>query len=202
MDRAYGTLECESGGPMIAPPRVTFLPPTFDAVYEESFDFVWRSVQRLGVKDANVDDVVQEVFVVVHQKLAEFAGRSSIKTWLTSIVLFAVRHHRRTWRRKDSHHAPGMERQLEDLPDPARRGPLEAAETSDNVRLLVRLLGELDDEKREVFVLSHLEEMSAVEIAEVLGANLNTVYSRLRVAKEQFERAVERQRARDARRQG
>jgi RNA polymerase sigma-70 factor (ECF subfamily) len=200
MYRAHATLDRGVAQPASSEPRVVREAPTFDAVYDESFDFGWRSVRRLGVEDASLDDVAQEVFFVVHQKLPEFAGRSSVKTWLSSIVLHIVRHHRRSWRRKDSRHAPSTERQLEELPDPRLRGPLDEAETADSVRLLERLLKELDDDKREVFVLAHLEEMSAPEMAEILGENINTVYSRLRAAKEQFERALERHRARDARR--
>jgi RNA polymerase sigma-70 factor (ECF subfamily) len=198
MYRAHAILDRRAGEPA-SEPRVAPRRPTFDVVYDESFHFVWRSIRRLGVDEASLDDVAQEVFFVVHQKLPEFAGRSTIKTWLSSIVLYVVRHHRRTWRRKDSRHAPAPDR-LEELPDTRPRGPQDEAETADNVRLLDRLLKELDDEKREVFVLAHLEEMSAPEIAEILGENINTVYSRLRAAKEQFERALERQRARDARR--
>jgi RNA polymerase sigma-70 factor (ECF subfamily) len=200
MYQAHATLDRKAGEPASAEPTIPREPPKFDAVYDETFDFVWRSVRRLGVEDASLDDVVQEIFFVVHQKLPEFAGRSSVKTWLSSIALHIVRHHRRSWRRKDSRHAPGTQRQLEELPDPRLRGPLDEAQTADGVRLLDRLLKELDEDKREVFVLAHLEEMSAPEIAEILGENINTVYSRLRAAKEQFERALERQRARDARR--
>jgi RNA polymerase sigma-70 factor (ECF subfamily) len=172
----------------------------FDAVYDECFDFVWRAVRRLGVADASVDDVVQEVFFAVHRKLPDFVGGSSLKTWIFAIALNVVRHHRRAWRRKDAPRDPVPAAALDELPDRRSRGPLQAAETSDAVRLLDRLLRELDDEKREVFVLAHLEQMTAPEIAQVLGENVNTVYSRLRAAREQFEQALERQRARDARR--
>jgi RNA polymerase sigma-70 factor (ECF subfamily) len=172
--------------------------PSFDAVYDSCAEFVWRSVRRLGVEEASVDDVIQEVFFVVHRKLPEFTGRSSIKTWIFSILLHVVRHHRRTWRRKDAPRSSDATDRLDDLADPRARGPLEAAETADSVRLLDRLLRALDDEKREVFVLAHLEQMTAPEIAEILGENLNTVYSRLRAARDEFEQALERHRARDA----
>jgi RNA polymerase sigma-70 factor (ECF subfamily) len=91
-----------------------------------------------------------------------------------------------------------MAARLEDLPDLGSRGPLERAETADSVRLLDRLLRELGDDKREVFVLAHLEEMTTAEMAEVLGENTNTVYSRLRAARLEFEQALERHRAREA----
>jgi RNA polymerase sigma-70 factor (ECF subfamily) len=172
--------------------------PSFDAVYDSCIDFVWRGVHRLGVDEASVDDVIQEVFFVVHRKLPEFTGRSSTRTWIFSILLHVVRHHRRTWCRKEAARSPDAADRLDDLADPRSRGPLEAAETADSVRLLDRLLRSLDDDKREVFVLAHLEQMTAPEIAEILGENLNTVYSRLRAARDEFEQALERHRARDA----
>ena len=63
------------------------------------------------------------------------------------------------------------------------------------IDMLYRLLDELDDDKREVLVLAELQQMTAPEIAEVTGANLNTVYWRLRVARQEFERGVTRFRA-------
>ena len=61
--------------------------PAFERVYEEHFDFVWRSLRRLGVPRSALDDAVQEVFLVVHRRLAEFEGRSSLKTWLFGIAV-------------------------------------------------------------------------------------------------------------------
>ena len=171
---------------------------SFDVVYDKCFEFVWRSVRRLGIDEGSVDDVVQEVFFIVHRRLADFGGRSSYKTWIFSIVLHVVRHHRRSWARKDSQRAPEMATRLDELPDLGSRGPFEQAQTADSVRLLGQLLRELDDGKREVFVLAHLEEMTTSEIAEALGENVNTVYSRLRAARTEFEQALERHRARQA----
>ena len=73
---------------------------SFDAIYEAHFSFVWRSVCRLGVADSMVDDVVQDIFVVVHRKLGDFEGRSSIKTWLFAIIRRTVRDHRRSRSRR------------------------------------------------------------------------------------------------------
>src|ERR1700722_8443188 len=68
--------------------------PSLESLYDTYFAFVWRSVQRLGVPASQVDDVVQEVFLVVHRKLASFEGRSSLKTWLYGIALRVARAHR------------------------------------------------------------------------------------------------------------
>lgn len=165
---------------------------SFEDVYHAHFPFVWRSAKRLGVRDASLDDAVQEVFVVVHRRLADFEGRSSVKTWLFGITVRVVRDHRRSARRRD----PGSEVD----PDTLRAsggGPAECAEKAEAVRLLHALLDELDDERREVFVMSELEQIAMPEIAEALGINVNTAYARLRAARQEFEQALARHRARD-----
>lgn len=165
---------------------------SFEDVYHAQFAFVWRSARRLGVRDASLDDAVQEVFVVVHRRLADFEGRSSIKTWLFGITLRVVRDHRRSARRRDA----GSDID----PDTLRAtssGPADHAEKAEAVRLLHALLDELDDERREVFVMSELEQMTMPEIAEALGMNVNTAYARLRAARQEFEQALARHRARD-----
>ena len=179
-------------GAKSAEPREA-LPPTFAAVYEAHFAFVWRSVRRLGVDDSAVDDVVQEIFVIVHRRLADFEARSSIKTWLFGIVLRVVRDHRRTLRRK----SPPRATDADNVAADAEHNPLERAAKAEAARVLHAILDELDDEKREVFVLAELEQMTAPEIADALGVPLNTVYSRLRSARQDFEAAVARHRARD-----
>jgi RNA polymerase sigma-70 factor (ECF subfamily) len=165
----------------------------FDAVYDEWFDFVWRSARRLGVHDASLDDVAQDVFLVVYRRLSEFEGRSTLKTWLFGITLRVVSDWRRTKRRKGG---------LSELPPEdalacARSGPADELERAESARLLASMLAELDDDKRTVFVMIELEELTAPEVASLLGVPLNTVYSRLRVAREEFERALARYRAKE-----
>lgn len=168
---------------------------SFEEVYDEHVDFVWRSARRLGVDDAAVDDVVQAVFLVVHRRLAEFEGRSSIKTWLFSILHRAVGDHRRTLRRK-SPHLRGPVAEPDELPASAY-GPEEALERAEAAALLDRLLDTLEGDKRVVFVMVELEGMTANEIAEATGMDPKAVYSRLRAARTDFERAAQRLR-RDA----
>ncbi len=163
----------------------------FEDVYRESFSFVWRSAKRLGVRDAALDDVVQEVFVVVHRRLADFEGRSSLKTWLFGITLRVVRDHRRALRRRD----PGPPVDPDTLG--AIGGPAHDAEKAEAIRLLHALLDQLDDERREIFVMAELEQLPMPEIAEALAINVNTAYARLRLARQEFEQALARHRARD-----
>jgi RNA polymerase sigma-70 factor (ECF subfamily) len=115
-----------------------------------------------------------------------------------SIVIRVVRDHRRSLRRKDPTKRLGAHQvDLELLADERQQSPHAHVERADAVRLLHELLSELDDAKREVFVLAELEEMTEQEIAEVLCENANTVHSRLRAARKAFELAAQRQRSRD-----
>jgi RNA polymerase sigma-70 factor (ECF subfamily) len=174
--------------------------PTFEAVYDANVDYVWRIVARLGVRPAAVEDVAQEVFVVVHRKLADFEGRSSVRTWLFQIARRVVHDHRRTVRRKEP--PVTVDEVLIDtdqLPAGEESGPDAAAARAQAVVILHDLLDKLDDEKREVFILAELEQLPAPQIAEAVGINLNTVYSRLRLAREAFNQALARHQAHQAR---
>jgi RNA polymerase sigma-70 factor (ECF subfamily) len=172
--------------------------PSLEEVYDEWFDFVWRSARRLGVDEDATDDVVQDVFLVVHRQLPSFEGRSSLKTWLFGITRNVVRDHRRARRRRRP--AEPLRESWVDGPKGAE--PLERAVRSEAAELLHRLLQSLDDDKREVFVLAELEQMSIPEIGAALSINVNTAYSRLRAARHAFNEAVARHRARDERRLG
>jgi RNA polymerase sigma-70 factor, ECF subfamily len=172
--------------------------PKFEVIYNEHFDLVYRNIRRLGVPEALVDDAVQEVFLVVYRRLGQFEGRSSIKTWIFSIVARVASDHRRTIRRKSPHtRNPGAAVDADDIADERAEGPHERMERLESVRLLHRLLDELDDDKRIVLVLAELETMTVPEIADTLGENVNTIYARLRAARREFEQAVARERARD-----
>jgi RNA polymerase sigma-70 factor (ECF subfamily) len=172
----------------------------FDQVYEEHFSFVWRSVRSLGIAPSFVEDVVQDVFVVVHRRLAEFDGRrASIRTWLFGILRRTVADHRRTRRRKPAHFGTQEgDAEVETLTDQSRMSPHDSAARAEAVRVLSQLLDALDDDKREVFVLAELEQMSVADIAVAIEINVNTAYARLRAARKDFEEAVQRHRAKDA----
>jgi RNA polymerase sigma-70 factor (ECF subfamily) len=172
----------------------------FDTLYAQLFDSVWRNARRLGVPEAQVDDAVQEVFLIVHRRLPDFEGRSSLRTWVFGIVARVASEHRRTYRRKSPHaRATGGVVEADDVAGETV-GADDQLVRAEGVRLLHRLLDTLDDEKRTVLVLAELEQMTAPEIGEALGVNVNTVYARLRAARRDFEQAVARERARDERR--
>ena len=163
----------------------------FEALYREYFRFVWRIVRRLGTDPQLVDDVVQDVFLVVHRRLGDFQGRSSAKTWLYGIVRRVVADHRRTQRRKPALDAPTPAQGDLDAMTSDEQSPQASVEQAERVRLLHRLLRQLDDDKREVFVLSELEGLTMAEIAEALDVNPNTVSSRLRAARRELEAALD-----------
>jgi len=173
--------------------RMTQAELRLEDIYDAHFDFVWRSARRMGVAEASADDVVQEVFLVVHRRLADFEGRSSVKTWLFGILVRVVSDHRRRLRRKG-----GLEELPEALPaEPHSSCPAEQVERRAKVALLHTLLEALDPDKRAVFVLAELEQMTAPEISDALNIKLNTVYSRLRAARKKFDTALMRHRARE-----
>lgn len=167
--------------------------PGFDAIYAEHFAFVWRTVRRLGVPARHVDDAVQDVFVVVYRKLDGFEGRASVRSWLFGIARRVTGDYRRRAERKENDVGA-----LPDagIADPHARTPLEAVAEAEAVEVLHALLASLSEEQREVFVMTELEQLSAPEIADALGVSVNTVSSRLRVARAAFEKAVARHHAR------
>jgi RNA polymerase sigma-70 factor (ECF subfamily) len=112
-----------------------------------------------------------------------------------------VRTHRRELGAKDpvALHAE-LRSDPDVLPDRAD-GPHEQATKREAARFVDQFLQRLNQDQRDVFVLAELEQLSAPEIATVLGVNLNTVYSRLRLARGEFAKAVARYRARDGRKQ-
>jgi RNA polymerase sigma-70 factor, ECF subfamily len=167
--------------------------PSFQAIYTEFFRAIWRTLRRLGVEHAQLDDAVQEVFIVVYRRLPEFDGRS-LRGWLYAIAVRVASDHRRGIAQRRT--VPLPETLVDPRPDPAH-----ASELEESVRLLHQLLAELDAPKRTVFVLGELEELSVPEIAAALAENQNTVASRLRIARELFDTAYRRHCARSGGRQ-
>ena len=164
----------------------------YEAIYDEHFDFVWRNVRRLGVPEASADDAVQDVFIVVHRRLADFEGRSTIQTWLFGILVRVARDYRRSRARQDAKAAAVAAEGEEPFPTPA-----DLVARREAARVLEELLARLDEEKREVFVLVELEQMRVADVATALAINVNTAHARLRAARLEFEAAAARFRARE-----
>lgn len=173
-------------------------PPSLQlrAVYEENFQFVWRSLRRLGIAEADVPDAVQDVFIVVHRKLPEFEGRSKLTTWLFGICLRVARDRQKlAYGRRRVDDEDAVSTFVDDSVDVAAD-----LERKQGLELLEAILDAMPLEQRAVFTLFELEGLTGEAIAEALEIPLGTTYSRLRLAREAFQRAVTRLRARDDRR--
>ncbi len=168
--------------------------PAFREVYLAHFDFVWRTLRRQGVREQDAADVTQKVFIVVYLKLAAFENRSSLRTWLFRVCLYAASDYRRA--------APVRYEVATEPDEIVLLSGLEEDlhhDTESHRRALVAegILNKLPEAQRSVFVLFELEDMSASEIAELLGIATGTVRSRLRLAREVFAREARRVSARD-----
>ena len=169
--------------------------PTLKAIYKEYFDFVWSSARHLGAAGDVIDDVVQDVFIVIHSKLATLQRPEALRSWIYGIVRRTVSDYRRSRRTRDAAGARLGSEFKSTLP--SQPSPLDMAERSAELELLESILSELDETKREVFVMVEVLEMSVPEVVQVLEIPLNTAYSRLRLARQSFEEALARHEARD-----
>lgn len=180
----------ESGAPVPVVPSVPAT-PSFAEIYREHLPFVWQVLRRLGVAPADVQDACQEVFMIVLRRLDGFEQRSSLRTWLYAIaVRCAANQRRRVQRSPETSATTGPE-------------PTVDAAQADSISLrqaraqLDEILDELDDDKRAVFVLYELEDLTVTEVAAAVGCPLQTAYSRLHAARKTVDAAVKRRRARE-----
>jgi RNA polymerase sigma-70 factor (ECF subfamily) len=154
--------------------------PDFDTLYDAMFPLVWRTLQRLGVPRAQLDDAAQEVFTAAHRRLHALEGPETC-SWLVGLSVCAAADVRRALRRKGEHVA------LDDGLSDAGPDPLDATMRRQARSLVDALLLGIDDAQREVFVLAEMEGLTGPEIGEALQVKLNTVRSRLRLARVAFE---------------
>jgi RNA polymerase sigma-70 factor, ECF subfamily len=172
------------------------VPTDVIGVHARYGDFVWASLQRLGARGPDLEDLFQEVFVVVHRRLSSFEGRARLSTWLFGICMRLVSAHRRQGRARLEHpveHPPEHADSAERMPD-ANLARRQAAER------LAAILDDMALEKRAVFVMSVVEEIPSEEIALLLNVPVGTVYSRLNAARKQFAEILERHERRDSHR--
>jgi len=156
--------------------------PSFDEVYAAHAPFVWRVLRTFGVAEAQLEDAMQDVFVVVHRRLPEWQGRAAITTWLFAIARRVASTHRRRG---------GGDRTEALVDEPAGTTDTFADMSRAQAAATVEaILHQLDEDKRIVFALVELEQLSVPEVARLLDINLNTAYSRLRLARHAFELAV------------
>lgn len=167
------------------PPR-----PSLTAVYRDNFRIVWSTLARLGVRRAELEDAAQEVFLVVHRRLPDYDPRRPIRPWLLGITYRVATAERRRARHR-----------REELTDDPRKGAVAGSTPESEVIArrradrIHRALDTLDPERRAVFVMYEMQGISCAEIADAVDIPVNTVYSRLRVARERFRRAIDALRA-------
>jgi len=164
----------------------------FHALYRDGFDFVFRNLQRLGVPPAQVDDAVQEVFVVVARHIDDYVEGTHSRAWLFAIVARVAGNQRRSQRRRAALQA--LARQQSTLHGADPEAPFEHAARAEASAQLFAALATLDEDKRNLIVLSELEQMSVPEIAHAFDQNVNTVYARVRAARRALADAMRQQR--------
>lgn len=165
----------------------------FRALYDAQVAFVWRNLRRLGITESEVDDKTQEVFVIAHRRYSDFADRGhGPRAWLFQIVLRVASETRRHRRRHPEDPDGGIAQERESV-EPGQAAAIARREALDT---LDRALSTIEVGRRTVLVLHEIEEMTAPEIAETLQIPVNTVYSRLRVARNELQAALERESAR------
>jgi RNA polymerase sigma-70 factor, ECF subfamily len=160
------------------------LTAAFRRLFEAEFAYVCRSLRRLGVREADMKDVAQEIFLAVHRHLDEYDPSRPVRPWLFSFALRFAANYRRLARNTSHVTDEALHHEASREPD------LEARD------LVLRALEGIDFDLRVAFVMHDLEGFGAPEIAEQTGCKLNTVYSRIRLAREDFKSAIERLQAR------
>lgn len=159
--------------------------PQFAQLFESEFDYVVRSLRRLGVHSGDIEDLAQEVFLAVHDRLDEYNTDKPARPWLFAFCVRKASNYRRLARHRISDDEQALERAS------GSDTPYEAMHASERRQLVVRALDALSLEKKTVLIMHDLDGQSAPEISEALTIPLNTVYSRLRLARADFRKAVE-----------
>lgn len=160
----------------------------FDEIVRAHAPYVWRVLRSLGVPEHDVEDLSQETFLVVHRTLERFEGRSKLRTWIYGIALRVASDYRAKAHRKrevpserppDTHVAATQEADL------AQKQALSQLEA---------LLARLPEERRQVFVLYEVEQLTMREVAEIVGCPLTTAYSRYHAARSAIDLELQLQR--------
>jgi RNA polymerase sigma-70 factor (ECF subfamily) len=161
-------------------------PLDFRTIYEAWFDEVSRWVRAMGGAEAEREDLVQDVFLVVHRRLPDFDGEN-VAGWLYQIARHRVRDFRRlSWVR---HILAGSVPLPESLVVPGA-SPAETAETNEKRVLLERLLQKLNQSERTALVLFEIDGYGGEEIAQIQGVSVNTVWARLHKARQKLKTAL------------
>ncbi|MGH1348401.1 MAG: RNA polymerase sigma factor [Nannocystales bacterium] len=153
-------------------------------IYDDHASFVWRVAKRLGVPDGALEDVMHDVFVIVHRRIDDYDGRAAITSWLYGITR-GVASNRRRGRAREARRIEHAQPKPQTLPPTD-----DAAQRREAAAFVRRFLDRLDADKREVFTLVDLEGNSVKAVANMTGINVNTAHARLRAARLAFRQAA------------
>jgi RNA polymerase sigma-70 factor (ECF subfamily) len=171
----------DATAPSVAPPVLDF-----SEIFRTYAPFVWRLLRRLGVAEADANDLSQEVFVIVHRKLARIATAASVRSFVYGVCVRTASDYRRSARVR-------RERVGAEVPEQrAVAHQHTELETRQAKELLYAILSRMTDRERETFILYELEELSIAEITEALGCPVQTAYSRLHAARAEVQAAFAR----------
>jgi RNA polymerase sigma-70 factor (ECF subfamily) len=166
---------------------------SFEEIYETWFDEVSRWVRALGGPEAEREDLVQDVFVVVHRRLVDFDGEN-VAGWLYQISRRRVRDFRRLlWVKNLLYKRSEIPESLT-LVEP---GPADTLETKEKRKLLEHLLQKLNEPERAALVLFEVEGYSGAQIAAIQGVPLNTVWARIHKGRKKLQTHLSRLEKRD-----
>lgn len=172
---------------------------SFEQVYDQWFEDVSRWVRALGARDADRDDLVQDIFMVVHRRLADFDGQN-VAGWLYQIARRKVRDYRHLMWIK--HLFGNTSLPLADQMLQTGQSPLDQLETRQKMQLLEHLLDGLNADQRAAFVLFEIEGSSGEEIARLQGVPVNTVWARIHKARKKLQERAARLEKQPSRRSG
>jgi len=142
---------------------------TVTGIYEEHARFVWLTLQRIGVKPTDVADLAHDVFVVVQRRIGTFNNTSRMTTWLFAICLRVAANYRR---RRTFSDAALRVHASEDAVQPPADELLERRQARADAE---RVLARLSLDKRAVFVMFEIENLSCQKISELMGIPIGTV---------------------------
>lgn len=154
-------------------------------IYEGEIDYVWRTLVRLGVAERDRADLAHEVFLIVHKKLADYDRSRPLRAWLFGITFRVVLGFKRRASGKEILVDPSEDRDGSIAPTPE-----DLTSTSERLDFALRALEAIPLERRALFIRHRIDGESIVELAEEMGIPLNTAYSRLRLARADFQRAL------------
>jgi RNA polymerase sigma-70 factor (ECF subfamily) len=153
----------------------------FEQVYAENFDFIWRAIRGLGVPLAGIDDVAQDVFMIAHRKLDTLQTPSALRSWLFGIARRVSKDQRRAVGRRGPHLELDAQREVDVALDPQQM-----AQNRQAIAVVERYADGLDEERRALFFLALIEGLPIADVADTLGVNANTTYSRVRVMRREL----------------